>query len=165
MCELFGVEFVSYVSHDMPDRFFDLVCIKFTVWYHIRTPPTSRIIDWCNWINLLPLCQSLQGISELLRCYICMERLSDATICPHCSKLGCFSCIEVNSESSVIWLDPVLVTCLSHVPTHIHQLRCLHFKYQYAAYQPLARILFWWVHFSSTYPVTQWDRLVILWYW
>lgn len=38
---------------------------------------------------------TVQGISELLRCYICMERLTDASVCPNCSKLGCYACIRV----------------------------------------------------------------------
>ena len=47
MWESFGVEFVSYVSHDMPDRFFDMVYIKFTVWYHIYVlhPLLGLLID------------------------------------------------------------------------------------------------------------------------
>lgn len=36
----------------------------------------------------------MEGIAELLRCYICMEGLTEATICPHCSKLGCYACIK-----------------------------------------------------------------------
>lgn len=38
----------------------------------------------------------LQGIAELLRCYICMEGLKDTTLCPHCCKLVCFNCVTVS---------------------------------------------------------------------
>ncbi|KFW86515.1 E3 ubiquitin-protein ligase TRIM37, partial [Manacus vitellinus] len=36
----------------------------------------------------------LQSIAEVFRCFICMEKLRDARLCPHCSKLCCFSCIR-----------------------------------------------------------------------
>lgn len=38
----------------------------------------------------------LQSIAEVFRCFICMEKLRDARLCPHCSKLCCFSCIRVS---------------------------------------------------------------------
>uniref|UniRef100_A0A4W3JT63 Tripartite motif containing 37 n=1 Tax=Callorhinchus milii TaxID=7868 RepID=A0A4W3JT63_CALMI len=34
------------------------------------------------------------SIAEVFRCFICMEKLRDARLCPHCSKLCCFSCIR-----------------------------------------------------------------------
>uniref|UniRef100_A0A671LBV2 E3 ubiquitin-protein ligase TRIM37-like n=1 Tax=Sinocyclocheilus anshuiensis TaxID=1608454 RepID=A0A671LBV2_9TELE len=37
---------------------------------------------------------TLQSIAEVFRCFICMEKLRDARLCPHCSKLCCFSCIR-----------------------------------------------------------------------
>ncbi|XP_021104358.1 E3 ubiquitin-protein ligase TRIM37 isoform X5 [Heterocephalus glaber] len=36
----------------------------------------------------------LMSIAEVFRCFICMEKLRDARLCPHCSKLCCFSCIR-----------------------------------------------------------------------
>ncbi|XP_033996434.1 E3 ubiquitin-protein ligase TRIM37 isoform X1 [Trematomus bernacchii] len=36
----------------------------------------------------------VQSIAEVFRCFICMEKLRDARLCPHCSKLCCFSCIR-----------------------------------------------------------------------
>ncbi|ESO86713.1 hypothetical protein LOTGIDRAFT_128738, partial [Lottia gigantea] len=33
-------------------------------------------------------------LAEVFRCFICMERLRDARLCPHCSKLCCFACIR-----------------------------------------------------------------------
>ncbi|XP_063484574.1 E3 ubiquitin-protein ligase TRIM37 isoform X12 [Symphalangus syndactylus] len=38
--------------------------------------------------------QSVEIIAEVFRCFICMEKLRDARLCPHCSKLCCFSCIR-----------------------------------------------------------------------
>uniref|UniRef100_A0A9J7XU67 Tripartite motif containing 37 n=1 Tax=Cyprinus carpio carpio TaxID=630221 RepID=A0A9J7XU67_CYPCA len=35
-----------------------------------------------------------RSIAEVFRCFICMEKLRDARLCPHCSKLCCFSCIR-----------------------------------------------------------------------
>uniref|UniRef100_A0A665XB33 Tripartite motif containing 37 n=1 Tax=Echeneis naucrates TaxID=173247 RepID=A0A665XB33_ECHNA len=36
----------------------------------------------------------VENIAEVFRCFICMEKLRDARLCPHCSKLCCFSCIR-----------------------------------------------------------------------
>uniref|UniRef100_A0A8C1VHC1 Tripartite motif containing 37 n=1 Tax=Cyprinus carpio TaxID=7962 RepID=A0A8C1VHC1_CYPCA len=35
-----------------------------------------------------------RSIAEVFRCFICIEKLRDARLCPHCSKLCCFSCIR-----------------------------------------------------------------------
>ncbi|KAK2828687.1 hypothetical protein Q5P01_019721 [Channa striata] len=61
--------------------------------------------DWCQ--RRSPFCgkienfklaemdeQSVESIAEVFRCFICMEKLRDARLCPHCSKLCCFSCIR-----------------------------------------------------------------------
>uniref|UniRef100_A0A8C2PYC9 Tripartite motif containing 37 n=1 Tax=Cyprinus carpio TaxID=7962 RepID=A0A8C2PYC9_CYPCA len=45
-------------------------------------------------LNCLFSCVPLQSIAEVFRCFICMEKLRDARLCPHCSKLCCFSCIR-----------------------------------------------------------------------
>lgn len=56
----------------------------------------------------------VQSIAEVFRCFICMEKLRDARLCPHCSKLCCFSCIRVNTHSlfELLWLmiKPLLST-------------------------------------------------------
>lgn len=36
----------------------------------------------------------LQTLAEVFRCFICMEKLRDAHLCPHCSKLCCYVCIR-----------------------------------------------------------------------
>ncbi|OQR68337.1 E3 ubiquitin-protein ligase TRIM37-like [Tropilaelaps mercedesae] len=36
----------------------------------------------------------VESIAEVFRCVICMEKLRDAHLCPHCSKLCCFVCIR-----------------------------------------------------------------------
>ncbi|XP_031352396.1 E3 ubiquitin-protein ligase TRIM37-like isoform X3 [Photinus pyralis] len=33
-------------------------------------------------------------LAEVFRCFICMEKLRDAHLCPHCSKLCCYICIR-----------------------------------------------------------------------
>ncbi|XP_057669302.1 E3 ubiquitin-protein ligase TRIM37-like isoform X2 [Diorhabda carinulata] len=33
-------------------------------------------------------------LTEVFRCFICMEKLRDAHLCPHCSKLCCYVCIR-----------------------------------------------------------------------
>jgi hypothetical protein len=42
------------------------------------------------------LCLMFQSLAEVFRCFICMEKLKDARLCPHCSKLCCFGCIRVS---------------------------------------------------------------------
>ncbi|XP_060527685.1 E3 ubiquitin-protein ligase TRIM37-like isoform X2 [Cylas formicarius] len=37
---------------------------------------------------------SMETLSEVFRCFICMEKLRDAHLCPHCSKLCCYVCIR-----------------------------------------------------------------------
>ncbi|XP_035691993.1 E3 ubiquitin-protein ligase TRIM37-like isoform X1 [Branchiostoma floridae] len=37
---------------------------------------------------------SVESLAEVFRCFICMEKLRDARLCPHCSKLCCFMCIR-----------------------------------------------------------------------
>lgn len=36
----------------------------------------------------------MESLAEVFRCFICMERLRDAHLCPHCSKLCCYACIR-----------------------------------------------------------------------
>ncbi|KAK4322301.1 hypothetical protein Pmani_006944 [Petrolisthes manimaculis] len=36
----------------------------------------------------------LESLAEVFRCFICMEKLQDAHLCPHCSKLCCYLCIR-----------------------------------------------------------------------
>ncbi|XP_043231855.1 E3 ubiquitin-protein ligase TRIM37-like [Amphibalanus amphitrite] len=37
---------------------------------------------------------SVESLAEVFRCFICMDRLRDAHLCPHCSKLCCYMCIR-----------------------------------------------------------------------
>ncbi|XP_011503781.1 PREDICTED: E3 ubiquitin-protein ligase TRIM37-like [Ceratosolen solmsi marchali] len=37
---------------------------------------------------------SVDTLAEVFRCFICMEKLKDAHLCPHCSKLCCYICIR-----------------------------------------------------------------------
>uniref|UniRef100_T1IL37 RING-type domain-containing protein n=1 Tax=Strigamia maritima TaxID=126957 RepID=T1IL37_STRMM len=37
---------------------------------------------------------TVESLAEVFRCFICMEKLRDAHLCPHCSKLCCFMCIR-----------------------------------------------------------------------
>ncbi|CAH1404780.1 unnamed protein product [Nezara viridula] len=37
---------------------------------------------------------SVESLAEVFRCFICMEKLRDAHLCPHCSKLCCYLCIR-----------------------------------------------------------------------
>ncbi|XP_055921461.1 uncharacterized protein LOC129952705 isoform X2 [Eupeodes corollae] len=40
-------------------------------------------------VELLP-----ESLNDVFRCFICMEKLQDAHLCPHCSKLCCYLCIS-----------------------------------------------------------------------
>ncbi|XP_055382901.1 E3 ubiquitin-protein ligase TRIM37-like isoform X2 [Condylostylus longicornis] len=35
-----------------------------------------------------------ESLNDVFRCFICMEKLQDAHLCPHCSKLCCYVCIS-----------------------------------------------------------------------
>lgn len=37
---------------------------------------------------------AIESLSDVFRCFICMERLRNAHMCPHCSKLCCYQCIR-----------------------------------------------------------------------
>ncbi|XP_031631421.1 uncharacterized protein LOC116345847 [Contarinia nasturtii] len=41
--------------------------------------------------EMLPTTESL---NDVFRCFICMEKLQEAHLCPHCSKLCCYLCIS-----------------------------------------------------------------------
>lgn len=34
-------------------------------------------------------------LDEFTKCYICLGKLLDATMCPNCQKLSCQKCIQV----------------------------------------------------------------------
>ncbi|KAG8231268.1 hypothetical protein J437_LFUL011122 [Ladona fulva] len=36
----------------------------------------------------------VETLAEVFRCFICMGKLQDAHLCPHCSKLCCYGCIR-----------------------------------------------------------------------
>lgn len=48
--------------------------------------PVLRV--WCKDVFIF------QTLAEVFRCFICMEKLRDAHLCPHCSKLCCYTCIR-----------------------------------------------------------------------
>ena len=35
------------------------------------------------------------NLEDFIKCYICMGKLVEATMCPHCNKLSCQKCIQV----------------------------------------------------------------------
>ncbi|XP_050534361.1 E3 ubiquitin-protein ligase TRIM37-like isoform X2 [Daktulosphaira vitifoliae] len=41
-----------------------------------------------------PKQEYLQTLLETFKCFICMEKIQDAHLCPHCSKLCCYSCMR-----------------------------------------------------------------------
>ena len=62
----------------------------FSRWLHTLSLPVINL--WLTSLTLL----SFQSLAEVFRCFICMEKLRDARLCPHCSKLCCFMCIRVS---------------------------------------------------------------------
>ncbi|VDK80355.1 unnamed protein product [Dibothriocephalus latus] len=38
---------------------------------------------------------TFENLSEVFKCFICMEKLNNTRLCPHCSKLCCYDCITV----------------------------------------------------------------------
>lgn len=59
---------------------------------------------------------TVESLAEVFRCFICMEKLRDARLCPHCSKLCCLSCIRR-------WLTEQRSQCPHcRAPLHLHEL-------------------------------------------
>ncbi|XP_045171295.2 E3 ubiquitin-protein ligase TRIM37-like [Mercenaria mercenaria] len=59
---------------------------------------------------------TVESLSEYFRCFICMEKLRDARLCPHCSKLCCYTCIRR-------WLTETRMQCPHcRAPLHINEL-------------------------------------------
>ncbi|KAL3856760.1 hypothetical protein ACJMK2_011480 [Sinanodonta woodiana] len=59
---------------------------------------------------------TVESLAEVFRCFICMEKLRDARLCPHCSKLCCFACIRR-------WLTEQRAQCPHcRASLHIHEL-------------------------------------------
>ncbi|CAG9771681.1 unnamed protein product [Ceutorhynchus assimilis] len=55
-------------------------------------------------------------LAVVFRCFICMEKLRDAQLCPHCSKLCCYECISR-------WLTEQRSQCPHcRAPLHLHEL-------------------------------------------
>ncbi|XP_035713162.1 E3 ubiquitin-protein ligase TRIM37 isoform X1 [Folsomia candida] len=58
----------------------------------------------------------MESIQEIFRCFICMENLRDARMCPRCSKLCCKQCIQR-------WLSETRPQCPHcRAALHIHDL-------------------------------------------
>ena len=59
---------------------------------------------------------AVESLSDVFRCFICMERLRNAHLCPHCSKLCCYLCIRR-------WLTEQRSQCPHcRASLHIHEL-------------------------------------------
>ncbi|KAL6429542.1 hypothetical protein ACFW04_007472 [Cataglyphis niger] len=59
---------------------------------------------------------SVETLAEVFRCFICMEKLRDAHLCPHCSKLCCYTCIRK-------WLTEQRSQCPHcRASLHLHEL-------------------------------------------
>uniref|UniRef100_A0A1B6E019 RING-type domain-containing protein n=1 Tax=Clastoptera arizonana TaxID=38151 RepID=A0A1B6E019_9HEMI len=59
---------------------------------------------------------SVETLAEVFRCFICMEKLRDAHLCPHCSKLCCYICIRR-------WLTEQRSQCPHcRASLHVHEL-------------------------------------------
>lgn len=58
----------------------------------------------------------MESLAEVFRCFICMEKLRNAHLCPHCSKLCCYMCIRR-------WLTEQRSQCPHcRASLHIHEL-------------------------------------------
>jgi tripartite motif-containing protein 37 len=69
-----------------------------------------------NHDNFLSSLLHLQTLIDVFRCFICMEKLQDAHLCPFCSKLCCYVCISR-------WLVEQRKQCPHcRAPLHVHEL-------------------------------------------
>uniref|UniRef100_A0A1I8GPT5 E3 ubiquitin-protein ligase TRIM37 n=1 Tax=Macrostomum lignano TaxID=282301 RepID=A0A1I8GPT5_9PLAT len=63
------------------------------------------------------------SLAEVFSCFICMERLRDARLCPHCSKLCCFVCICVSEQARLRIQDLVKCRWADDVTSQLDQLQ------------------------------------------
>ena len=77
----------------------------------------SKLIFSLYWLSVSEMVSScLQTLVEVFRCFICMEKLRDARLCPHCSKLCCYTCIHVKFLSCWFYFSLVIVCCMEVRP-------------------------------------------------
>ena len=88
------------VTTEKLDHCFRIVWITFscpvmrTCTCHVPTAGPTVLVVLCDFLYISP-----QTLSELLSCYICADQLRDASLCPHCSKIGCYLCIKVSTNT------------------------------------------------------------------
>ena len=83
----------------------------------IQIKPTSNSIHRIEQESTSPHEDpTVESLSDVFRCFICMERLRNAHLCPHCSKLCCYLCIRR-------WLTEQRSQCPHcRASLHIHEL-------------------------------------------
>ena len=83
----------------------------------LQTKPTSNSLHQLDQESLSPHEDpTVESLSDVFRCFICMERLRNAHLCPHCSKLCCYLCIRR-------WLTEQRSQCPHcRASLHIHEL-------------------------------------------
>ncbi len=42
-----------------------------------------------------------KNLDEFTKCYICLGKLHEPTMCPFCQKLSCQKCIQVNKKNNL----------------------------------------------------------------
>lgn len=71
--------------------------------FHVECPPRREA-------------ETVESLADVFRCFICMEKLRNAHLCPHCSKLCCYQCIRR-------WLTEQRSQCPHcRASLHIHEL-------------------------------------------
>ncbi|GFS28015.1 E3 ubiquitin-protein ligase TRIM37-like [Elysia marginata] len=97
---------------------------------------------------VLPQVHHGKSLAEVFRCFICMEKLRDARLCPHCSKLCCFPCIRR-------WLTEQRSQCPHcRASLHIHEL--VNCRWAEEVTQQLDTL-------QQTVPTSREDQLVANW--
>jgi hypothetical protein len=48
-----------------------------------------------NNLNLPSSYENNFNLDEFTKCYICLCKIQDATMCPNCQKISCHRCIQV----------------------------------------------------------------------
>ena len=85
--------------------------------FGIQIKPTSNSVHRIEQESTSPHEDpTVESLSDVFRCFICMERLRNAHLCPHCSKLCCYLCIRR-------WLTEQRSQCPHcRASLHIHEL-------------------------------------------
>jgi len=123
-----------------------------------------------RWLSATVSC-CLQTLAEVFRCFICMEKLRDARLCPHCSKLCCYACIHVQFYhvdtyySSLIWYLPLKFVI--EIQLFCYKLSLPYYREIYISCEPVSALLrldFFFIYYGPMHDSRMAPKFFICYY-